>query len=122
MKIAIVGPCASGTTTLAENLRQAGYDAHPVAQEHSYVPDMWRMNHPDILIYLDATMATIRSRRDVSWGEDRLAAENLRLAHARRHCHFYLSTDTLTREQVLGRVVEFLSGLQCTPRPSDSGF
>jgi len=108
MKIVIVGPCASGTTTLAENLRRAGYDAHACAQEHSYVPDMWRMSRPDVLIYLDAAMDTIRRRRDVSWGEERLAAEKERLAHAREHCNLYLPTDDLTREAVFQRARQFL--------------
>ena len=108
MKIVIVGPCASGTTTLAENLRRAGYDAHACAQEHSYVPDMWRMSRPDVLIYLDATMDTIRRRRDVSWGEERLAAEKERLAHAREHCNLSLPTDDLSREAVFQRARQFL--------------
>ena len=110
MKIVIVGPCASGTTTLAEGLRRLGYDAHPCAQEHSYVPDMWRMSSPDVLVYLDATMETIRRRREVSWGEEHLAAENRRLAHARHHCDLYLATDALSREQVLAEVQQFLEG------------
>ena len=108
MKIVIVGPCAAGTSTLAENLRRLGYDAHPSAQEHSYVPDMWRMTGPDVLIYLDASMATIRRRREVSWGEEHLAAENRRLAHAREHCDLYVATDELSIQQVLERAVEFL--------------
>jgi hypothetical protein len=117
MKIVIVGPCASGTTTLAENLRRAGYEAHPCAQEHSYVPDMWRMSQPDVLVYLDATMDTIRRRRDVSWGEEHLAAENERLAHAREHCDLYLPTDELSRDEVLLRVEQFLKAHahRCTP-------
>jgi hypothetical protein len=112
VKIVIVGPCASGTTTLAEGLRGAGYDAHPCAQEHSYVPDMWRMSRPDVLIYLDATMETIRRRRDVSWGEEQLAAEQGRLAHALEHCDLYLATDDLTREEVFWRVEAFLKNVQ----------
>jgi deoxyadenosine/deoxycytidine kinase len=110
MKIVIVGPCAAGTTTLAQNLRALGYDAHPSAQEHSYVPEMWRMTHPDVLIYLDASMAAILRRRDVAWGEAHLATENQRLAHARQHCDLYIATDDLSIEQVLERTVEFLRG------------
>ena len=108
MKIVIVGPCAAGTTTLAEGLRELGYDAHACAQEHSYVPDMWRMSGPDVLIYLDVTMETIRRRREVSWDERHLEAERVRLAHARQHCDLYLPTDDLSREQVLERVRQLL--------------
>jgi cytidylate kinase len=103
MKIVIVGPCASGTSTLANRLRAAGYDAHPSAQEHSYVPDMWRMTAPDLLVYLDASMETIRRRRDVSWDEQHLARERARLEHARQHCDLYLPTDNLTVEEVFQR-------------------
>jgi len=117
VRIVIVGPCASGTTTLAESLRRAGYEAHPCAQEHSYVPDMWRMSQPDVLIYLDATLDTIRRRREVSWGEEHLITEKERLAHARQHCDLYLPTDQLSKEEVLQRVEHFLTAQapQCTP-------
>ena len=126
MKIVVVGPCAAGTSTLAENLRRLGYDAHPPAQEHSYVPEMWRMTNPDVLIYLDATMDTIRRRREVSWGEEHLAAENRRLIHAREHCDLYVATDDLSIEQVLERALEFLrrrergSGQPTGPVPRSS--
>ena len=39
MRIAIVGICASGKTTLVRGLREAGYDAYNVAQEHSCIHD-----------------------------------------------------------------------------------
>src|SRR6266516_1289708 len=108
LRIVVVGPCAAGTTTLTEKLRRAGLDAHACAQEHSYVPDMWRMSHPDVLIYLDVSMATIRQRREVSWGKDHLAAEKTRLAHARQNCHCYLPTDDLTAEEVYALVMQSL--------------
>ena len=40
--IAIVGVCASGKSTLAKALRERGYNARQVLQEHSYVPYMWQ--------------------------------------------------------------------------------
>ena len=55
MKVAVVGVCASGKTTLVSALRQFGIDAVDVAQEHSLVPHMWQViTRPDVLIYLDA--------------------------------------------------------------------
>lgn len=116
MKIVIVGPCAAGTTTLSHALRRAGYDAHACAQEHSYVPDMWRMTQPDVLIYLDAGMETIRRRRSVAWDEAHLAAENARLTHARQHCDLYVPTDGLNRRQVLALARRFLEE-RTTPSP-----
>jgi len=54
--LAVVGPCAAGKSTLIEGLRQHGYQARHVAQEHSYVPEMWKLlTSPDYLIYLDVS-------------------------------------------------------------------
>ena len=67
MKIAIVGICASGKTTLVRGLREAGYDAYNVAQEHSCIHDFWNKHHPDVLVMIDATLAAIHKRRVVYW-------------------------------------------------------
>ena len=107
--IAVVGPCASGKSSLVRRLKALGYNARSVAQDHSYVPDMWRrITNPDLLIYLDTELSTIARRRHISWGERYLADECHRLRHARQHCDLYLSTDDLTEEEVLGRVMDFL--------------
>jgi thymidylate kinase len=107
--IAIVGPCASGKSSLVRQLEALGYNVRHVAQDHSYVPDMWRrLTDPDLLIYLDVELSTIARRRRISWGERYLANERYRLRHARQHCDFYLVTDDLTEEEVLEQVVAFL--------------
>jgi len=109
LRIAVVGPCGSGKSTLVKNLRQAGYDIHAISQEHSYIPNMWqRINPPDILIYLDASLATIAQRRQVSWGQDRLDQLKHRLRHAREHCDFYLNTDGLSIEAVVAQARKFI--------------
>lgn len=108
-RIAVVGPCAAGKSTLVQRLRALGYDAHEPAQEHSGVPDMWqRITKPDVLIYLDAGLSTIARRRRIDWGQPYLDELNRRLRHARQHADLYLPTDDLTPEQVLQRVCEFL--------------
>ena len=107
--IAVVGPCASGKSSLVRQLEALGYNVRHVAQDHSYVPDMWRrLTDPDLLIYLDVELSTIARRRRISWGERYLANERYRLRHARQHCDFYLATDDLTEEEVLEQVVAFL--------------
>ena len=107
--IAVVGPCASGKSSLVRRLKALGYNVRHVAQDHSYVPDMWRrLTDPDLLIYLDAELSTIARRRRISWGERYLADERHRLRHARQHCDLYLSTDDLTEEKVLEHAVTFL--------------
>jgi deoxyadenosine/deoxycytidine kinase len=112
MKIAVVGPCASGKTTLVARLHVLGYDAHDVAQEHSDVLTMWReIASPDVLIYLDASLATIRQRLHVQWEQAYLDRLVSRLVNARAHAHFVLQTDGLSKDRVAGLVVEFLKGL-----------
>ncbi|MCX7671192.1 MAG: hypothetical protein N2439_14125 [Anaerolineae bacterium] len=109
--IAVVGVCAAGKSTLVEGLRAHGWNARQVAQEHSYVPDMWRrITRPDILIYLDAELATVQHRRrDASFDAALLAEERRRLRHARQHCDIYLPTDALTPEEVLTVVLNRLA-------------
>jgi deoxyadenosine/deoxycytidine kinase len=114
MRIKVVGPCAAGKSTLAAGLRALGYDACTAAQDHSYVPDMWRrLNPPDVLIYLDVTLeeAHRRGRRGIGWDQAYLDEEHERLRHARAHCDFYVATDGLRVEEVRGRVVAFLRQL-----------
>ena len=109
MRIAVVGPCASGKTALAERLQDLGYEARECTQEHSYVPTMWqKISRPDILIFLDATLAVVAERRSADWSEEYLTKLNQRLSHARRHCHLYIQTDGLSEGEVLERALDFL--------------
>ncbi len=114
MRVKVVGPCASGKSSLATKLRDLGFDATSAAQDHSYVPDMWqRLNPPDLLIYLDVTLATAhrRGRIGSGWDQEYLDEQHYRLRHARAHCDLYLQTGDLGEEQVLARVLDFLEGL-----------
>lgn len=108
MRIAIVGVCASGKTTLVAGLRKAGYDAYNVAQEHSCVHDFWNKHHPDILVMIDATLPTIRKRRVVYWGQDRIDTQHKRLADARAHADLYLQTDAYSADAVREQVIAFI--------------
>ncbi len=117
LKIAIVGPCSSGKSTLAHALTQAGYTVRQPAQEHSLVPDMWRqMSRPDILIYLDVNYANARLRRPYhDGGQQRLAEQQKRLSHARQHCHLYVDTNGLSPADVSNEVLDFLSRQETWP-------
>jgi nicotinamide riboside kinase len=107
--IAVVGPDASGKSTLVDALRTREFQARHVAQDHSYVPDMWqRIVNPDVLIYLDVSYAIARERRKITWGPEWLDVQAERLRHAREHCDLYIDTDPLSPEKVLERVVSFL--------------
>jgi RNase adaptor protein for sRNA GlmZ degradation len=109
-RLAIVGPCASGKSTLATALKAAGYEVRQPAQEHSYVQAMWQqLTNPDVLIYLDVDDANILKRRPyVDSGPERLLEQRQRLSHARQHCDLYLDTSNLTLVQVRAQVLRFL--------------
>jgi cytidylate kinase len=110
--IGLVGPCASGKTTLATRLEERGWRVRHIAQEHSYVKDMWkRITNPDVLIFLDASYPVTLQRRRLNWSEADWIEQQRRLAHARSSANLYIDTDQLSVEQVLEKVVEFLGKL-----------
>ena len=109
--IGVVGPCASGKSTLIAGLTRLGYRARPVVQEHSYVKDMWqRLTNPDILVFLDAAYLTTCQRRKLDWTEADWQEQQLRLSHARANADLYLDTDKLSIQEVLESVVKFFEG------------
>ncbi len=115
--IIVVGPCAAGKSSLVARLRAQGLRARTVAQEHSYVPYMWQLHNPDVLIYLDLILETVRRRRRRSWTQATLDAQHERLAYARRHCHLYLPTDHLTAEGVAAHALVFLQTFEPAHAP-----
>lgn len=112
MMIAIVGPCGSGKTVLADGLQQHDYNARQIAQEHSFVQDMWQvLTKPDILIYLDAGFETCTERKAMNWKRHEFKEQLRRLSHAREHCDIYLLTDDLSTRQVLKEILVQLQGI-----------
>jgi guanylate kinase len=119
-RVVVVGPDAAGKSTLVEQLWELGYNAHCCAQEHSYVPDMWRrLSQPAFLVFLDAQLQTIARRRAIDWGQKRLDRLQVRLAHARLHCDLYLPTDDLVPAEVVERVCAALTTAGVRPGPRD---
>lgn len=109
-RIGVVGPCAAGKTTLIAGLKQRGYQAKHIAQEHSYVPGMWQLlTNPDVLIFLDVSYELTLQRRKLNWTEAEYQEQQRRLEHARQHADLVLNTDSLTPKEVLARVIEFLA-------------
>ncbi len=107
--VALVGPCAAGKSSLAQGLQAAGVHARQIAQEHSYVANMWQqLTDPDVLIFLDASFETCTKRKQLNWTHEEYAEQHRRLAHARAHCDVYVETDDLSKDQVLARVLEAL--------------
>ena len=107
--VGIVGPCSAGKSTLIANLRQLGYLGKHIAQEHSFVPDMWkRVVDPRVLIYLDVSYEESMKRRPLDMNLSEFDEQNFRLEHARRNADFYLHTDNVTMQDVKKIVVNYL--------------
>ena len=107
--IGIVGPCAAGKSTLVTSLRSRGHSVRHIAQEHSYVKDMWRqISNPDLLIYLDVSFRVSTARTGSDWSEEIFSKQIERLEHARQHADLYIMTDDLNPEQVLDEVEKYL--------------
>lgn len=107
-RIVIVGPCASGKSTLAEALRELGFDARVCGQEHSAVRDLWRRMHPDLLVALDVDLATIRARRHPSWSAAIYDWQRERLRSAFAHADLTIDAATVSCEDVVDEVVAHL--------------
>ena len=109
INIGVVGPCAAGKTTLIKGLRKRGYAAKQIAQEHSYVQDMWiRIANPDMLIFLDVTYSNSLKRKNLNWSQMEFEKQYARLLHARKHADLYINTDGLSPKQVLSTVLDEL--------------
>jgi hypothetical protein len=109
-RVALVGPCGAGKSTIAAALRARGIDARMPAQEHSGVPDMWRkLLKPDHLIALDAPNHILRQRRPgLGLTDAILAEERRRLNHAFRHAGLTLDTASLSEADIIDLILQWL--------------
>jgi cytidylate kinase len=115
MLIGIVGPCGAGKTTLLGGLSKHGWNARAIAQEHSFVPTMWKqLTNPDVLIYLQASCEVGAKRRQMDWTYEEWQEQQDRLRHARSHANYFLDTDNLSIQEVLLNVLHFLQKKRST--------
>ena len=107
--VGVVGVCASGKSTLIEGLTSRGFRARHIAQEHSYVKDMWRrITNPDILVFLDVSFEESYQRRKMDWSKADYEEQQSRLSHARQHANIYVDTSAHSIGEVLLIVIDEL--------------
>lgn len=108
--VGIVGPCGSGKSTLANLLTSYGIECRHIAQEHSYVPTMWKViSKPDVLVYLLVSYENTIARRQLNWTMIEYEEQLFRLRHAKDHADLLIDTNLMTPEQVFGEVISFLN-------------
>lgn len=107
--VGVVGPCGSGKSTLTKALEERGFRTRHIAQEHSYVKDMWqRLTDPDVLIYLHVSYETAAARKALRWKPAEYQEQLRRLRHAREHADLVIDTDELLPEELVARALAFL--------------
>jgi len=112
MLIGVVGPCGAGKSSLVAGLKHRGYLTRHIAQEHSYVPDMWRrLTNPDILIYLDVSYENTVLRRKLDWTFEEYSDQLHRLRHARQYADLYIDTNVMIFEDVIQFVDQFIQSV-----------
>jgi predicted GTPase len=108
-RVALVGGCASGKSSVVAALRERGVAAYAVAQEHSQIHDLWKHQQPDALVLLDARLETVRQRRDdPAWPEWIYTVQQERLADARAHADLVLATDDMDQQALADEIVRLL--------------
>ena len=111
LRVAVVGTCASGKTSVVAALRDYGLDAYAVAQEHSAITALWRHLEPDRLVYLDNRLETIQRRRnDDSWPDWIYQLQLERLHDAREQADVVIATDDLDIDETVRHILTALGG------------
>ena len=107
--LGIVGPCSAGKSTLIDNLQEQGFKCRHIAQEHSFVPDMWqKIANPSVLIYLDVTYKVSMQRRRLNLTPEEFNEQLRRLLHAKQNADIYINTDMLSPREVHQAVLDLL--------------
>ena len=100
-RIVVVGPCASGKSTLVQRLRDIGYDAVGCAQEHSDIPTLWRRRQAGATIALTVDLPTLRARRNPDWPEEIWRRQLGRLADAQQSAVIVIDTSNKSPGEVV---------------------
>lgn len=108
-RIVIIGPCASGKTSLTIRLQHLGYDALACGQEHSEIADLWKHQQPDVVIGLRIGLDTLRRRRSSEWPESIYNRQMARLESGFRNADLIVDCDDLNQDMVAVRVMGWLT-------------
>ena len=115
-RISVVGPCASGKSTVVRALRMHGYDAYVTSQEHSAVPTLWSRREPAVLIALQADLESVRlRRRNPRWSRSVWLEQQARLADAFEHADYLADTSDRNANEVVQDVLGYLAGRKQGP-------
>lgn len=110
--IGLVGPCKSGKTLLKRGLVDRGFAVKHIAQEHSYVKEMWeKIANPDILIFLEASYPTTLERSTLTWSQAEYAQQIIRLEHAYQNADLIIDTNNRSPGEVLKTALEYIESL-----------
>ncbi len=104
MRIAVVGPCSSGKSTIVERLRERGFDAYAVSQEHSIISRLWDHRSPDRLVYLHVDYEIVQQRRGPNWPRWIYDAQIERLRDASDHATIVLDTGKFGVDETVERI------------------
>jgi cytidylate kinase len=107
--IAIVGPCASGKSTLAENLRAVGFDARVSGQEHSEVATLWKRLRADVVVALHIDIETLRARRGETWSQSLFESQLRRLRNAYDAADIHINTVAQSESEAVAEVTRSLN-------------
>ncbi|MDQ3657026.1 MAG: hypothetical protein M3457_18380 [Chloroflexota bacterium] len=108
-RVVVVGPCASGKTTLVRNLQAMGVDARVSGQEHSAIRNLWQRLEPDVLIALDLDLETLRERRGPTWPAGLYGVQHARLEGAFDSANMLIDTSRTPEAEVLDAAMEAIA-------------
>jgi cytidylate kinase len=108
VKIAVVGSCGSGKSTIVHELRRRGYEAYVVGQEHSAVANLWKQKNPDELVFLEVNLAALRQRRSPEWPEWLFHQQQSRLTSAREAASVRIDTSQISVEETIDEIIAAL--------------
>jgi deoxyadenosine/deoxycytidine kinase len=114
-RVVVVGPCASGKSTLVNSLQEFGIEAWVAGQEHSVIRKLWDRRKPDVVVALDLSLDTLRERRGESWSADLFKVQHERLQDAFERADLVIDTGETPVEDVLSQVLDLLGRVAAKP-------